>query len=420
MWLQVLDIFGVHKDTANHLGVPSSPNPDSSDLKSKEGSQKRKSRLSWFKSKNADEGADEDDKHGQNKEFKQALATQSPESLRTAFWSMVKHDDPDALLLRFLRARKWDVHEALVMMISTMHWRGQEMHVDDELMFKGEPGYLKQSKTATGSEKKDAEDFMAILRKGLSFIHGIDSENRPITIVRARAHHPNEQTDKAIEAYTVYVIETARMLLRSPVDTATIVFDMNGFSMSNMDYTPVKFMIKCFEANYPESLGSVLVYKAPWIFQGIWKIIKGWLDPVVASKVHFCSDESELSAYIPKSRILKELGGDEDWRYEYSDPDEGRDAPIQDATTRGKIEGERKGLVERFEADTVGWAKGEGAKSAEREGGKQKLRENYWRLDPYIRARGLCDRVGMIGPGDRLDFYPSRERAKTSHDDDVD
>jgi len=30
----------------------------------------------------------------------------------------------------------------------------------------------------------------------------------------------------------------------------------------------VKFMIKCFEANYPESLGAVLVHKAPWIFQG--------------------------------------------------------------------------------------------------------------------------------------------------------
>ena len=39
--------------------------------------------------------------------------------------------------------------------------------------------------------------------------------------------------------------------------------------MANMDYTPVKFMIKCFEANYPESLGAVLVHKAPWIFQGM-------------------------------------------------------------------------------------------------------------------------------------------------------
>jgi hypothetical protein len=48
----------------------------------------------------------------------------------------------------------------------------------------------------------------------------------------------------------------------------TIIFDMTNFSMANMDYTPVKFMIKCFEANYPESLGAVLVHNAPWIFQG--------------------------------------------------------------------------------------------------------------------------------------------------------
>jgi hypothetical protein len=48
-----------------------------------------------------------------------------------------------------------------------------------------------------------------------------------------------------------------------------IIFDMTGFSMANMDYTPVKFMIKCFEANYPESLGAVLVHNSPWLFQGM-------------------------------------------------------------------------------------------------------------------------------------------------------
>jgi CRAL/TRIO domain len=63
-----------------------------------------------------------------------------------------------------------------------------------------------------------------------------------------------------------------------------IVFDMTGFSLANMvrffvalvtfaliplqDYSPVRFMIKCFEDNYPESLGVVLVHKAPWVFQG--------------------------------------------------------------------------------------------------------------------------------------------------------
>lgn len=41
---------------------------------------------------------------------------------------------------------------------------------------------------------------------------------------------------------------------------------MTDFSLANMDYAPVKFMVKCFEANYPESLGTVLIHKAPWIF----------------------------------------------------------------------------------------------------------------------------------------------------------
>src|SRR2546421_5116291 len=98
---------------------------------------------------------------------------------------------------------------------------------------------------------------------------------------------------------------------------------MTDFSMANMDYAPVKFMIKCFEANYPESLGTVLVYKAPWIFNAIWNIIRGWLDPVVAGKVHFVKNVEELEKFVPKNQIPAELGGDEKWEYEYVEVKEG-------------------------------------------------------------------------------------------------
>lgn len=43
---------------------------------------------------------------------------------------------------------------------------------------------------------------------------------------------------------------------------------MTGFGLSNMEYPPVKFILKCFEANYPESLGIMLIHNAPWIFSG--------------------------------------------------------------------------------------------------------------------------------------------------------
>jgi hypothetical protein len=37
---------------------------------------------------------------------------------------------------------------------------------------------------------------------------------------------------------------------------------------ARQEYAPVKFIIKCFEANYPESLGLLLIHNAPWVFSG--------------------------------------------------------------------------------------------------------------------------------------------------------
>ena len=185
---------------------------------------------------------------------------------------------------------------------------------------------------------------------------------------------------------------------------------MTGFSMANMDYTPVKFMIKCFEANYPESLGSVLVYKSPWIFQGVWKIIKGWLDPVVAAKVHFAGDVEELSQWISKAQIPKELGGNEDWTYSYVEPVEGENKTMSDTASRDQVLAERKELVASYEHEVSSWVAGEGSGEG-RSRIAQRLAENYWRADPYLRAKSLYDRTGVIGAGGKLDFYPKAAQA---------
>jgi hypothetical protein len=163
---------------------------------------------------------DSDDKYGQTKQFHEALASESPEVIRDTIWSMVKHDHPDALLLRFLRARKWDVGKALVMLVSTMKWRAEEMHVEDDIMKNGEGGAALQEQSTDAATKKKGQDFLAQIRMGKSFVHGIDSAGRPICIVRVRLHHQGEQTEESLERYTVYVIETARLLLKPPVDTA--------------------------------------------------------------------------------------------------------------------------------------------------------------------------------------------------------
>ena len=196
----------------------------------------------------------------------------------------------------------------------------------------------------------------------------------------------------------------------------TIVFDMTDFSMANMDYTPVKFMIKCFEANYPESLGTVLVYKAPWVFNAVWSIVRGWLDPVVAGKVSFVKTVDELEKFVPRTQIPKELGGDEDWVYTYPEPVAGENDTMADTATRDKLQAERAQIVARYEHAVQDWVL-EGPKPdalADRRRARdqvaEELRANYWVLDPYVRARTLYDRMGVIRPVGELAFY-SKEGA---------
>ena len=192
---------------------------------------------------------------------------------------------------------------------------------------------------------------------------------------------------------------------------------MTDFSMANMDYTPVKFMIKCFEANYPESLGTVLVYKAPWVFNAVWSIVRGWLDPVVAGKVNFVKNVDELEKFVPKNQIPKELGGDEDWVYKYPEPVPGENDTMKDEATRSAIEADRTQIVSRYESTVLEWIKA-GPSSGnieerrkERDTVAEELRQNYWKLDPYVRARTLYDRMGVINPGGQLAFYPKATSA---------
>ncbi|KAM3070127.1 phosphatidylinositol transfer protein csr1 [Clarireedia jacksonii] len=428
-WVTTLQLFGIIDKEATGNGEAETPNGGATTEKK----TKKKRGFSVLRSKHkggdaasikssdsspaSHISADADDKYGQTKEFHEALASLSPESIRTAFWSMVKYDHPDALLLRFLRARKWDVDKALVMMISTMRWRALDMHVDDDIIKNGELAALEDEKSTDANKKKLGEGFLAQMRTGKSFLHGHDKAGRPMCFVRARLHKQGEQSEESLERYTVFIIESARMFLEPPVDTACIVFDLTGFSLANMDYAPVKFMIKCFEANYPESLGVVLVHRAPWVFQGIWKIIRGWLDPVVASKVHFTNNVDEMSEFVPRSHILKELGGDEDWSYTYVEPVPGENDTMKDVATRDKLLAEREKLVEEWEKATLEWIEGKGDSQGVKERRTQlagKLREDYWRLDPYVRARTLFDRTGVIKQGGKIDFYPEQKEEEAA------
>ena len=69
-------------------------------------------------------------------------------------------------------------------------------------------------------------------------------------------------------------------------------------------------MVTCFEAYYPETLGSCLIHRAPWVFSTVWNLITPLLDPVVASKIHFTKNCEELTNYVSKDALPGNITGE--------------------------------------------------------------------------------------------------------------
>ncbi|TGJ84964.1 hypothetical protein E0Z10_g3799 [Xylaria hypoxylon] len=346
------------------------------------------------------------------------------DKLRQTWLSMLKQENPDALLLRFIRARKWDVAKAFTMLKSALVWRRDEARVDEKVLPKGEPWCARKEKTGEGKEQKDAHDFLEQLRLGKVYLRGMDRRGRPVGYVHVALHKPGAQSQETIQKLVVQTIETARCLFTTPLNESfCVVFDLTDFSLSNMEWQPAGFIIRAFEANYPECLGTLLIHNAPWFFsdeiKGVWKIIRGLLDPVVAAKVDFTRNVEGLEKYIAKENIISRLGGTDEQQYAYQEPSEDEDGRIARSDEREKITAERHEIAERFLAATQAWIKhvdvGEREEAAIqaqlRSNAAEALWANYWKLDPYVRSRTNLDRTGVIGPDGTIELYPERKAA---------
>ncbi|KAF5025486.1 hypothetical protein F66182_2391 [Fusarium sp. NRRL 66182] len=305
-------------------------------------------------------------------------------------WDSILIDHPDTAILRFLRARKWDVGKASV------------------IIGAGESVALKDTLTA------DEEAFMMQYRSGKSYVRGTDNDNRPIHVVKARLHDSRKQSAEAMETYVLHNIETIRIMAREPNDKVCLIFDLGGFGLRNMDFHVVKFLIQILETRYPETLGIVLVHNAPLVFWGVWSVIKHWLDPVVASKVSFTSGTRGLLKFIPKTNLQRSYGGEDNWEYKYVEPVPSENATMQSQETKAKIEAERQELIEQFNLLTAGWVSLEPQsilgkeKNGERNELIRLLQLNFFKLDSYIRTSTYYHRVGVVNRQGDVDFKAAR------------
>jgi len=213
----------------------------------------------------------------------------------------------DATLLRFLRARKFDLPKAKQMWAANEKWR-KEFGADDI--------------AANGYDYHEGAD---VNKYYPQFYHKTDKEGRPIYI---------EQLGK-LDYNKLYALTTQERQLRHLVDqyerffrdrlpacsktsghlveTSCTILDLHNAGVST--FYKVKDYVSAASAigqnNYPETMGHMFIVNAPYLFSTVWSFVKPWLDEATVRKIHILGKgfKTELQQYIDPANLPSDLGG---------------------------------------------------------------------------------------------------------------
>ncbi|UJR29265.1 hypothetical protein I4U23_010479 [Adineta vaga] len=294
----------------------------------------------------------------------------------------IGYDNPDVLVLRWLRSRKWDVQACVHQIIETLKWR-RDWGVQ-ELVAKGERG-ISEEEISTNK----------------TYFMGHDKMGRPVCCIHPKEHIKGQFPHEFSERLTVFCVETYRKLLQPPIESVTVIFDMAGCETKNMDFHQVKFLIHLLDNYYPDSLALILIVNFPWLLGKSWTLIKSWLNPTVQKKVKFIHSNEELFEFIDPSVLPKRLNGTQpDFKYKPpTDEDNAMYAAFRaDTEGRALAETAHRDAVRNFLDSTLQWANGDETRRvlSEKRKARKQLRNAFEQLSPYISTRTHYHRVGVI------------------------
>lgn len=212
----------------------------------------------------------------------------------------------DATLLRFLRARKFDVNKALDMFVTCEKWR-EEFGTNTIL----EDFYY--------PEKAQVMEFYP------QFYHQSDKDGRPLYFeiignVDVAKMYKITTVERLIrnlvweyEAFTRYRLPACSRKAGCLVETSCTIIDLKGVSLSvaSSVYSFIKEASHIGQNFYPERMGKFYVINAPFGFSAIWSVIKRFLDPVTVEKIFILGSkyQSELLKQIPEENLPVQFGG---------------------------------------------------------------------------------------------------------------
>ncbi|KAI3838609.1 hypothetical protein MKX03_030375 [Papaver bracteatum] len=206
----------------------------------------------------------------------QSLMEEEDEHLQLTFKN-IHQGFIDEALVRFLKARDWNVAKARKMLVDCLNWRITN-EIDSILTKPIVPTDL----------------YRGIRNSQLIGLSGYSKEGLPIFVIgvgqstfdKASVHYYVQSHIQINEYRDRVVLPNATKKFGRHIGTCVKVLDMTGLKLSALSQIKLLTVISTIDdLNYPEKTDTYYVVNVPYIFSACWKVVKPLLQERTRKKI---------------------------------------------------------------------------------------------------------------------------------------